>query len=668
MDILQRKVILEDAVEYKFFLVQTESLSSKQSEKRLRNLVEEILAKVAPLLIQYIWQHQPFNLKYHAEKGDVPAHIGGITQFGDNVEDEWFIVYLIQQITKKFPDVAARVEDNDGEFLLIEAADYLPKWLNPDSSENRIFFYKGQLHILPRPSKSCPVGFSKDVVPSLAQALALLFSHPNECRANPKICSVLKKRFEGYPEKIKAGLHRAHCFIPAGIAVVLAQRPDLVAPAVSAFYLRDPIDLQACRNFKTFPPATRVLTLVTFTRCLYAQLQQQQFTPDRRSGFSLPPPAHPQYKAHELGMKLAHGFEILCSKVKLPSSETGDSVSCNPEWKGFMASLKKNDYFRGELEGSARYSELTKSAENFFKQSVVAESNLLSPGQEVLKLLHSCSPFNLEEQKKQESQLPPEDSDSWLDISSQDLERLLQERSGIGADICSRASGSFKQTQGVNGKEEKESERGDEDGLGEEEAGYSLVAVSKGMKDFLNAVSSHEGAEFPWSSSTQPFTLEPEKMAKALDKLFGKKEEELDSDDLDDDGDDNDDDDDSDKDEDEEELPGQAELTGPESVKGLRGYMEQMDQELLATNVGQSFEMASHNKLDSESSTAATNGASASSSQSEAPLEELPALDIDLNLVSNLLESLSSQEGLSGPASNLLQSLGLCLPPNSDPS
>lgn len=33
-----------------------------------------------------------------------------------------------------------RVEDNDGEFLLIEAADYLPKWLNPDSSQNRVTF------------------------------------------------------------------------------------------------------------------------------------------------------------------------------------------------------------------------------------------------------------------------------------------------------------------------------------------------------------------------------------------------------------------------------------------------------------------------------------------------------------------------------------------------
>ena len=48
--------------------------------------------------------------------------------------------------------------------------------------------------------------------------------------------------------------------------------------------------------------------------------------------------------------------------------------------------------------------------------------------------------------------------------------------------------------------------------------------------------------------------------------------------------------------------------------------------------------------------------------------EEIQPLDIDLNLVTNLLESLSCQAGLAGPASNLLQSLGIHLPPNSDPS
>lgn len=30
------------------------------------------------------------------------------------------------------------ISDNDGEFLLIEAADALPKWLNPDTAEDRV--------------------------------------------------------------------------------------------------------------------------------------------------------------------------------------------------------------------------------------------------------------------------------------------------------------------------------------------------------------------------------------------------------------------------------------------------------------------------------------------------------------------------------------------------
>ncbi|XP_019124819.2 protein ecdysoneless homolog [Larimichthys crocea] len=668
MDALQRRVIQEDMVQYKLFLIQPHGSDPQQTEQHLTRLLEEILAKVAPHLIQYIWQHQSFKLKYHPEKGDVPAHIGGSTQFGDNVEDEWFIVYLLQKITEAFPELAASIVDNDGEFLLIEAADYLPKWLNPDTSENRVFFCRGELHILPCPSKSSPVGISKDVVPSVAQALALLSAHPEACQANPKISSALRKRLEGYPEKIQTGLHRAHCFVPAGVATVLAQRPDLVAPAVSAFYLRDPIDLQACRSFKAFPPDTQVLTSVTFTRCLYAQLQQQQFLPDRRSGFTLPPRSHPQYKAHELGMKLAHGFEILCSKCRLPSSEPDAPVSCNPQWKGFMDSLKRNDYFRGELEGSSRYRELTRSAQNFFKQSVASKSSASSPGEEILQLLHSCKSFNLEELKKQESQLPQEDSDSWLDITAQDLERMLQERSGGRADVGSQNSSSTKETQHEGAEERRRKEKGGN--REEEEGAYSLIAVSQGMKNFLNAMSSHEGAEMPWCSSAQPFSFDPDSMANALDRLLGSKEEELDSDDLDDD-DDDDDGEEEEKDEEEEEeeegSSGHTEMNGTEALDGLRRYMDQMDQELMSTNIGQSFSQTNYNKagLDDGSPHPPATDSRGGPDETE---EEIQPLDVDLNLVSNLLESLSCQAGLAGPASNLLQSLGLHIPPNSDPS
>ena len=61
----------------------------------------------------------------------------------------------------------------------------------------QVFLFKGELHILPCPTKSSPVGISKDVVPSVEQALTLLSTHTDACRASPKICSALRKRLEG---------------------------------------------------------------------------------------------------------------------------------------------------------------------------------------------------------------------------------------------------------------------------------------------------------------------------------------------------------------------------------------------------------------------------------------------------------------------------------------
>uniref|UniRef100_A0A8C7TJQ3 Ecdysoneless homolog (Drosophila) n=1 Tax=Oncorhynchus mykiss TaxID=8022 RepID=A0A8C7TJQ3_ONCMY len=590
MDLLRRTAMQEDMVQYDLFLVQPNLSDTQADELCLQHLVEEILAKVAPLLMRHIWQQQPFNLKYHTEKGGVPAHIGGSTVFGDNVEDEWFIVYLLLQITQSFPELAARLEDNDGEFLLIEAADYLPKWLNPESSENRVFLHRGELYILPCPSRSGDVGLPRDAVPSVTQALALLSSHTQACLASPKIRTALGKRLAGYPEKIQANLHHAHCFLPAGIATVLAQRPDLVAPAVSAFYLRDPVDLQACRTFRTFPADTRVLTSVTFTRCLYAQMQQQHFTPDRRSGFTLPARSHPQYRAHELGMKL------------------------------------------GELEGSAHYRKLMTSAENFFKQSITPthSSGGKAPAEEVLQLLQSCAPYNLDELSKLEAHLPPEDSEGWLDISAQELEHLLE---GSGVGLGGSEPSLTNHTQGGR------SEKG-------EEGSYSLVAVTQGMKNFINAMSSHEGAELPWSHSNELFRFDPESMAGALDRLLGAKDEELDSDDLDDDDDD-----------DRVKGPTGPLGVGPEALENLRKYMDEMDHELMGTNIGQSFNQQDTSKA----------GPGQEDLLGEVE-EEIQPLNIDLNLVSNLLESLSSQAGLAGPASNLLHSLGIHLPPNTDRS
>lgn len=342
--------MVEDAVEYHLFLIPDKARGTEEHREILQKYIERIMTQFAPILVPYIWQNQPFNLKYKPAKGGVPAHMYGMTKFGDNIEDEWFIVYVIKQITKEFPELVARVEDNDGEFLLIEAADFLPKWLDPDNSANRVFFHHGELCIIPVPRKSERIPWLPMTPPTIQQALSIISAHPEAVLASESIQAAVDRRVSGYPERVEASLHRAHCFLPAGIVAVLKQQPRLLSAAVQAFYLRDPIDLRACRVFKTFLPETRIMASVTFTKCLYAQLVQQKFVPDRRSGYGLPPPSHPQYRAYELGMKLAHGFEILCSKCSPHFSDSRKSlVTASPLWASFLESLKRNDYFKVRL-------------------------------------------------------------------------------------------------------------------------------------------------------------------------------------------------------------------------------------------------------------------------------------------------------------------------------
>jgi SGT1 protein len=65
-------------------------------------------------------------------------YLRGFTNYGDSVEDEWLIVYLLRELSNRFSDLWIKVVDTDGEFLLIEAANALPRWLNPEIAENRV--------------------------------------------------------------------------------------------------------------------------------------------------------------------------------------------------------------------------------------------------------------------------------------------------------------------------------------------------------------------------------------------------------------------------------------------------------------------------------------------------------------------------------------------------
>ena len=55
------------------------------------------------------WHVQTLLFDLFLFSGDeVPAHLYGKTEFGDNVDNEWFIVSLLLQLSKVFPETCIR--------------------------------------------------------------------------------------------------------------------------------------------------------------------------------------------------------------------------------------------------------------------------------------------------------------------------------------------------------------------------------------------------------------------------------------------------------------------------------------------------------------------------------------------------------------------------------
>lgn len=147
-------------------------------------------------------------------------HIRAIMRFDEDIGDEWFAVFLIHRLTKKFDGLVARLVDSDGEFLLIEAADVLPNWANPQTCHNRVFLTNGAIHIV------------QDKQKKFVDALKGVFERPHFYKMSDKVQATLHKRLEVYPQEIERRKHKARAYLSDKAATILQQKPDLIAPAI----------------------------------------------------------------------------------------------------------------------------------------------------------------------------------------------------------------------------------------------------------------------------------------------------------------------------------------------------------------------------------------------------------------------------------------------------
>lgn len=307
------KTLPEDCVEYSIYILDSK-LTDLERREQLRQLQSAATKLTNELLKDFIWQRESFKLSLEREDGR--SFLRGCTNYGDSVEDEWLIVYILRELSKQFSRCWIRFADTDGQFLLIEAANVLPRWLNPEIADFRVWLNNGKLLIVPLEKPGEQVVEAKPAPLTLNESLKVIESQASKLIHLPAVEAEAFYRLEKYPKQVSDSLHHALLTIPRRLAYVLHEDATYISAAVEAFYLRDPIALRPLQTSDHtglhFPPTDLVTITVKFTKVGYAQLKSQRFeAPAQWADYaSIPREAKSQDRA-EMGLKATCGFEML---------------------------------------------------------------------------------------------------------------------------------------------------------------------------------------------------------------------------------------------------------------------------------------------------------------------------------------------------------------------
>jgi hypothetical protein len=307
----------------------------------------------------------------------------------------------------------------------------------------------------------------------------------------------------------------------------------------------------------------------------------------------------------------------------------------------------------------------------------------------------------------------PIDDESWMNVTPEELEAILLKSSPPpiidqadqnNTEASSGDASDKPRSVKEDGELEEEEEEEEVDALSGKEGVERLGKIVEGINTFLNASSEVGGVQLPHDvgengESSVGISFDVNKFMSALK---GSEYVETERDVWGDDGknsDDSDDDDDVDDDVDDDDfrnetndegdqlrttLEAESDNNDDEDDEYSHAYSHAMNRELDDTVLGHSFERVSHDVVNSSSDKTTVDKEEKNYSndkrgaeeggedalkedegEEEEEEEDIKPVDLDANLVKHLLESYASQEGLAGPASNLLHEMGLFFPKTS---
>ena len=594
--------LLEDVVSYSVHLPCSADLTGVDNiRNRLREILKASKELGRSLLHNHIWQREGFALSLSV--GAKHPYLHGKTQYGDSIADEWLVVYLLREISKRFGDAWIRVSDADGEFLLIEAASVLPKWLKPEIAENRVWINGGHLRIVPRDmvhGSSRVASTASDHVTEEA-VLAWISKEPASLLHLPKLEEEAFYRLRNYPEQIKESMHTTNVLIPRNLAFVLHHVPAHISAAVDAFYLRDPISLRPLQPKSTlplcFPPDDLVCVSAIFTRVSYAQLKSQEFATPAKWQEAIRSTMKPAVQSRvDTGMRTCCGFEMLMAD---PQNQDKRSVR--------EIKLLLDDIESGEerLPTDAEISAWPKR----------------------------------------------EDSEKWLDVHFEDFERELAVRNST--ETISEVPGHFGD-RGAQDNLRKIVERF-EQFLKDDDAESGDVSTEDDVDDDNEGDSQSADSNSPGPAEQDFETVNEDQLEFAMRQMMGLPEAQADKKTT------------TDTTPASTKIERHKETVQRENLKlvevdsseddGIKDADERDITELSQRMEAELRSLGALNLQSSDHATKSIGSANDASSQGDAYYD-----DEQYTLARNLLEAFKSQGGASGPAGNLMKALGLSMP------
>ena len=391
----------------------------------------------------------------------------GSFRYGESIDDEWYFLYLLFLLTREIPFISVSCADTDGQFILIEAADFIPSWLSPENCTNRIWLRSGELHVIRMEEH----GTLKNGSLSLLAAIVTMRTRASTYKATLDVSRAIAVRTtNAFPALIKASKHQVVVCLPAAIASLLDIHPQLISDVVNYFcaprndskdkavtnmpkvstLLIEASSKQTKERKITSTFQNLVSVKVAFTRLLYSKLMSRPFhVPSCLRKFQeeavelLNATGSSTIAAvkcaAELSCRILCGFELVyLVKAAVPKTYVNGGLTnlfesrlrqnVSSELQSTLSTLVAKGTFLSRsagltstcLEKAALLSDVHKfSTEGFFtkKCSVDFIDTILASAEFALNIAH----------------LNEGDSDAWLSLTPNELEVEMQLRSK-GAD------------------------------------------------------------------------------------------------------------------------------------------------------------------------------------------------------------------------------------------